>query len=492
MTNRRDFLMGATALAGIAGMRTAQAKGRIPVVPQGPERLRLAVFSDIHVTGRDETQRNWEAGLRKADDWKADGVLVCGDLADWGLAEQLEAVAESWFRVFPAGRRSDGQPVANLLHYGDHDTSGYTYRGCPPCKAAWPDEAEMKKHIIRNLDRKALWERCFGEPWAPIVRKTVKGYDFILAHFTKGEKGNADGDNVPGLAEFLAQQRLDKKRPFFYSQHRIPNPSAGGPYCWGRDDGQTASLFSSKYPNCLVFCGHHHLTVSEEQAIWQGGFTAVAVPSLLYNVTLAGRENSSHTEWDSYFRSPALTMTRQAGWGKTKGGLFVTVYDNAIVLRRWNAHDDATVGPDWVVPLPLLSESPYSHALRAANDSAPTFAKDAAVTCRKAHGKDCQGVERDFYELVFPMALETAMTPRANDYEVSVELLRCDVTLTVASYRVFSPLYGRAAQVDIEPVVCRVPVSAVPKPGFQRVRFAVRPVNSFGRKGAPLYLKVSE
>lgn len=487
MTNRREFLLGSAALAGAMGLRAAGGKPAA-VTPRGPERLRLAVFSDIHVTGRDKTQENWEKGLRKADAFKADGVLVCGDLADWGLEQQLEVVAESWFKVFPDGKRSDGQPVANLLHYGDHDTSGYTYRGCWECAHAWPDEAEMRKHIIRYLDRKAIWERCFKEPWAPIVHKKVKGYDFILSHFTKGEKGNANGDNVPGLKEFLAAQKLDPKKPFFYSQHRVPNPSAGGPWCWGRDDGQTVSLFNSKYPNCFVFCGHQHLTAAEEQAIWQGGFTAVAVPSLLYCCSLEGRENSTHTEWDSYFKSPALTMTKQVGWGNTKGGLFVTVYDNAVVIRRWNAQDDATVGPDWIVPLPLGGEKPYSHAFRAAHDPAPQFPKGAAITWRKGHGKDCQGVEQDFLDVTFPIAVATAETPRANDYEVQVEVLRCDVTNVIATYRVFSPLYGRALSVDVEPVTCSVPLKAIPEPGFQRVRIVARPVNSFGRKGEPISL----
>ena len=97
--------------------------------------------------------------------------------------------------------------------------------------------------------------------------------------------------------------------------------------------------------------------------------------------------------------------------------------------------------------------------------------------------------EQDFYSIEFPMAFETATTPRANDYEVAVELRRCDVTLTVASYRVFSPLYGRASAVDKENVKCLVPCAKVPKPGFQKVRFAVRPLNSFGTKGKPICLE---
>lgn len=480
--NRREFLLGTAALAGAATVKAAAT-----TVPEGPVRLKLGVLSDIHVTGRDATAANWEKALEKLDRWGADGVLVCGDLADYGLDVQLEVVAESWFKVFPDGRRSDGQPVANLIHYGDHDTSGYTYRGCPPCKAAWPDEEEMKRHIIRNLDRKALWERCFKEPWAPIVKKTVKGYDFILSHFTKGEPNNEWGDNVPGLESFFAKADLDPGRPFFYSQHRIPRNTAGGESCWGQDDGKTTKLFS-KMPNCFVFCGHCHLVGSDESAIWQDGFTCVEVPSLLYSVTRAGRENGYGGEWDLYFKEPALTM-RFGDCGWRKAGLLVNVYDNAIVLSRWNYHDDAQIGPEWVVPLPLLKERPYNHAFRAENEPAPQFPAGAKATYRKTRGKDRAGLERDFITVEFPMALETAETPRANDYEVCVELQRADVTNVIETRRVYSPEYGRAASVDVTPVRCDIPLSSVPEPGFQRVRLAVRPVSAFGRKGEPIYVK---
>ena len=483
MTDRRSFLLATAAFAGAASSHGGAAEGG-KTVPQGPARLKLAVLSDIHVTGRDASQRKWESALRKADAWGADGLLVCGDLADWGLDVQLEVVAESWFKVFPNGRRSDGAPIANLIHYGDHDTSGYTYRSHPGCRKEWPDEELMKKHILRWIDRKAAWERCFKEEWAPIVKKTVKGYDFILSHFTKGEPGNGAGDNVPGLEAFLAQAGLDPARPFFYSQHRIPRNTACGPYAWGQDDGKTTRLFSAKYPNCFAFCGHCHMAASEERSIWQGGFTCVQVPSLSYSVTQGGRENG-YTSSDINWRPP-LSMP-PAGCGQRSGGMFVTAYDNAIVIRRWNFHDDAQIGPEWTVPLPLLREKPYAHDFRAEHDPAPEFPANAKVVYRKTHGKNRIGEEQDFITVEFPMALETATAPRANDYEVQVELQRCDITNVVETRRVYSPQYGRASAIDREPVKCNIPLAAIPEPGVQKVRFAVRPVSAFGRKGQALY-----
>ena len=476
--DRRSFLVGSASLAGTMGVRAA-------VLPSpGPVRLRIGVLSDIHVDVEDgEAISRWERALREFDAWKADGVLVCGDLADWGLDCELEWVAKTWFKVFPGNRRSDGAPVANLLHYGDHDTSGYTYRGCPPCAKAWPDEAEMKKRIIPLNDRKAIWERCFREPWAPIVHKKVKGYDFVLSHFTKGEKGNEAGDNVPGLAEFLAAKKFDPARPFFYSQHRVPFFTAGGPFVWGQDDGTVSRLFNAKYPNAIAFCGHAHLTAGEEQSIWQGGFTCIEVPSLNYSVTLGGRENGFSLT-DMPYAKPCPAMPA-APCGVRSQGYFVTVCDRAMVVRRWNFLDGGVVGPDWTVPLGPGRGKPYARDVRREREAAPEFAEGAKITFGKACGKDRMGNEHDFVTVGFPIAEATATTPRANDYEVRLNVLRGDVALTVSTRRVFSPGYGRALSVDKGPVVCNFPVEDIPG-GGQRIGFEVRPVNSFGRFGTPI------
>lgn len=478
MTDRRSFLLGSAAFAG-----TAAAGGGLPK-SLGPIRMRLGVLSDIHVDVKDGVAiAKWEKALRAFDEWKADGVLVCGDLADWGLDCQLEWVAKTWFKVFPGNRRSDGAPMANLLHYGDHDTSGSTYRECPPCAKAWPDVGMMKKHLIPLNDRKAIWERCFKEPWASIVHKKVKGYDFILSHFTKGEKGNESGDSVPGLEAFLAATKLDSDRPFFYSQHRVPFFTAGGGFVWGQDDGTVSELLNGKYPNAIAFCGHAHLTASEELSIWQGGFTCVEVPSLNYSVTLGGRENG-YALTDMPYAKPYPAMP-PAKCDVRSQGFFVTVYDSVAVIRRWNFLDDGPVGPDWTVPLGPHREKPYVRAVRREREAAPEFAEGAKIVFGKAHGKDRGGIEHDFVTVSFPIAEATATTPRANDYEVRLNVQRDYVDLTVSTRRVYSPGYGRALAVDKGPVVCNFPVADIPD-GGQRLCFEVRPVNSFGRCGRPL------
>jgi hypothetical protein len=470
-------MLGATAVAqGVPLLKGSADPGRL--------RLKFGALSDIHITYK-EGREVWERALRAYNEWKADGVLVCGDLTDWGVSPQLEWMAESWFKIFPGGKRSDGTKIANLLHYGDHDTSGYLYRHVPPCVKVYPTDEDMKKVVITLNDRKAIWERCFKEEWRPIEHKVVNGYDFVLSHFTKGEPTNRAGNNVPGLEDFLAKLDLDPNRPFFYSQHRIPRNSAGGEWIWGQDDGtSTSNVFRAKYPNCVSFCGHCHLNCAEEKAIWQDGFTCVQVPSLSYSVTLAGRDNGSSLD-DRPPKKPYLTMPDYSA-GLCRQGYFVSVYEREIVIRRWSFTDMAPVGPDWRIALPIVGSRQFSHQVRAENDPAPVFSPEAKVSVlREFKGKDRSGAERDMVELAFPTAEATSRSLRANDYEVQVELRRADVISVVATHRVYATDYGRGEKAYRPSVCCYVPKDEIPMDD-QLVRFVVRPVNAFGRKGQPI------
>ena len=93
MVDRRSFMQGAMAF-GAAGTLPAEGK----TAPKGALKLKLGVLSDIHITPRNNVSR-WEQALRAFDKWGADGVLVCGDLADYGTAPELKHVADTWFKV---------------------------------------------------------------------------------------------------------------------------------------------------------------------------------------------------------------------------------------------------------------------------------------------------------------------------------------------------------------------------------------------------------
>ena len=375
--------------------------------------------------------------------------------------------------------------MANLLHYGDHDCCGYFYRGHPGCVKTYPDIEEMKKVSIRWTDRKAIWEKAFKEEWAPIVHKRVKGYDFVLSHFTCGEKNNEWGNFVPGLEEFFAKlaPKLEKGKPFFYSQHRIPRMTVGGEFLYGQDDGKTTKLFS-KFPDLCVFCGHKHLACTDEQAIWQGAFTCVAVPSLRYCGTQGGRDNGLDDldKWqEPDWRMPLFPL------GHTKQGMFLEIYDDAMVISRYDYLSGLSLGPKWVVPLPLSGgDHPFDYARRAAAEKAPAFPDGAKLAVKRLKKKERDKKEYDVYEVSVPPALSKGASLRANDYEFQVSTVCRGIERVVATKRVYSRGYMFPEKMDKDPVVCDFDAAALDPSAYIPFRFTARPVGAFGTKGSAL------
>ena len=121
---RKEFLAASAAFAA-GGSRFAETATR-PL-------MRLGMIADVHL----ETGENgkglqnclcYEPALRYFDERKADGVLVAGDITDFGTAAALRQIAAIWFKVFPGNRRSDGRPIVPLFIYGDHDMGGYMHK----------------------------------------------------------------------------------------------------------------------------------------------------------------------------------------------------------------------------------------------------------------------------------------------------------------------------------------------------------------------------
>ena len=485
MIGRRVFLGATGAFATVAG-RAARGDARPPEAARdiGEEKMRFGVLSDIHIT-TSKQQPYFEKALRQLDAWNVDGVLACGDLADYGLEQQLQLVSDSWFKVFPGGKGSDGRTVVNLMHYGDPDMS-QSYWDLEEARKAWPSAEARKNGIIFDGDRKAIWERCFKEPWAPIQIKTVKGFDFILSHFTRGEPTNKYGHNTPGLEEFFAARKFDPAKPFFYSQHRVPRGTVLGPTAPNLDEGKSTALFS-KYPNLVAFCGHCHTSGSYEKSIWQGTFTCVQVPSLRYCCTMCGRENG-YTTVDRPPIPPYQMMPQHRESGRTHQGMLCIVGTKGLLLRRWDFEEGKLLGPDWVLPFSCFSlrpeEKPYNYERRAKALRPVEFAAGAEKKFKVGFtkGTDRGGNKHDFFTVSIPPAVKGL--ERADDYEVSAELKKGDVERCLVAKRVYSSRYMYGVESETVPVSCNFAAEEIP-PGWL-IRFVARPVTAFGVKGDPI------
>lgn len=482
---RRGFLGSALAVSatGAFAMPPGEAASRLGL---GEVRLRFGVLSDIHVTSPKQLPKI-ERALRRFDDWKADAVLCCGDIADFGLKQQLNLMGGLWKKVFPGGKGADGREVVNLFHYGDHDMA-VNYADNHPAPELWPDAAERQAGLIFNGDRGQIWKDAFGaeEPWAPIVLRKVKGYPFVLSHFTRGEEGNRYGNNVPGLDTFMADHArdFDPKKPLFYSQHRIPRDTACGREVYGQDDGTVGGTLS-RFPNAIAFCGHCHMNAANERSIWQGGFTCIQVPGHRYCTTESGRENG-YAQADKRRTGPAQTM-RGVPCHSAGQALFCRVYDTALVVERVEISGKAVnhMGDDWVVPFASFTlpaaERPFAHGRRFREMPVPVFGSGAAVKAEIVKGTDRKGNEDEFVELTFPAAAKCAGHPRANDYDVALEAKENDGVREVLRKRFYPNLYHYGDASDSKEIVGRIRRSDVPKTGQHR--FVVRPVNGMGRMG---------
>ena len=464
---RKAFLLGSVAVAAARPLRTFAADGFGGGVPK----LRFGVVSDVHV--RAATGAYGTEYLVKAFSWYrdqgVDGVVIAGDMADTGRISQLQLVADAWEKVFPCDKAPDGRHVEKLFIYGNHDIEGFQYNG----------EQRDKPENMIVTDRKAAWERVFKEPYAPIWKKTVKGYTFIGAHRDKWW-------GVPPLESYLPKHaaELRGERPFFYIQHPHPLDTCHGHWAWGHDNG-IATRALSAFPNAIAFSGHSHHPLVDERSIWQGAFTSIGTGALRDIGPMGGRENSGPAAAAELRQMPSVDEM------KGKEGLLVSVYGNRVVISRRDFVSDDALGPDWIVPLPAAKAKPYDFATRAARATAPQFPADAKVTVSgPVDGKNRLGRASRQLAVAFPAALRDAEHPRAYDYEVVAEVEECDFRRVACTKRVYSSTYFLAPKCEAPTVRCVFALNelnARKAPFYEpSVRFAVRAAESFGKASAPI------
>ena len=444
--SRRSFLGGALSFGAFAGSRAF-------AVPAGffspsHAKLVLGVVSDIHVdTGRGDFRKfgdtaQFEKTLRWFDAQGVDGVVVAGDMADNGMVNQLECVGEAWFRVFPEGRSTlDGREIAQLFVYGNHDCEGYAY-----------DKFDVRYFDKESFDAGKIcrdpadaWERVFHEDYAPIWLKEVKGYQFVGAHWKFGKDS---WDGIPAVEDWFRENadRIDRRKPFFFIQHCHPQGTVYGDEAWAPDKGYSTRALSA-FPNAVAFSGHSHESLTDERSIWQGAFTSIATSSLRYG----GRV-------DRYAQ---------------RQGLLVSVYDERIVVARRDFLRDASLGEDWVIPLPAAIAKPYSFKGRRERAFPPQFAPGARVEVVR---------EKDGWLLTIPAA--NAGSTRAFRYEIATAL--ADDAKNPVLFRTYDAKYNLPRSEATVPTKYFVKDASLPKGADGRPlapTFTVTPLDCFDNRG---------
>ena len=453
-TARREFLLGAMATVGLSGCAGFSRLGEEP-------RLTFGVVSDLHVTTPKSTVRFREA-LRYFRARRADAVMVPGDLSDWGLKSGLRYVADVWREEML------GTECVPLLCTGNHDYDGW-----------WYGDMTLDMHLqgysedegLNRDNMKAVWESTFGEPFAAVRRRTVKGYDFVSAEWQDSD-GKEREDEAAQWIRSHAQELAVKGRPFFFFRHDV----IPGTVASSEDRPSVLRDALSSVPNCIAFSGHTHWPLTDERSVWQGGFTAISIPSLSYVGLPAGYDNGDGRR-DGKSEAGLRMLPVRENYEQPQG-YFVSVYDDRIIIERHDFGEGEDIAEPWEVD--FENRQAYRFDEHARRTPVPQFAEGAQVCMRVVNGSTRNDRWTIFMRLEFSAAKAT--DGRAFDYEVRVE---DESGRMVAMKRFLTPTFHRAPWRDADGIAYDFDGWALPESG--PVRFAVYPRNCFGSCGKPIY-----
>ena len=499
----RRFFIGGLASAFALGPRRIFAAPPGSFVGGAPA-LSFGVLSDVHmafkkggkVLGENYDTRTIVKAFKWFRDNGADAVVIAGDMAHWGLAGELQAVADAWFGVFPNDTAPDGRHVERVFVFGNHDWSGIGR-----ARHIIADEALCREQLLQADPRK-WWRRIFHEEWSPIFEKTVKGYHFECAHWCNGWCNGKSEKFLKGdLQAHYAKcgKSLDPSLPFFHVQHPHPRGTVHGASVWGQDDGVTPKVLSA-YPNAVTFSGHSHTSLTDEKSIWQGAFTAVGCGSLR-DVSLniatgvaqppGGSENAKTPSGANFDECNSVKTMAVPDRMNCRQGQLVRVYADRVVFTRREFVAGMPLGDDLVMPLPAAEKRPFEFEARAAKARAPEFPQGAKLLLKRSTattrgGKKSRKGKVDVWALSIPAA-NAVRTARAVRYDITVsaagEAPRA-FSMIVEGAR-FSAKDPRANASETFTVACdRVPAGDA--------TFSVRAVSCWGRTSRPISVSTAK
>ena len=278
----------------------------------------------------------------------------------------------------------------------------------------------------------------------------------------------------------FATRHSDELRPdslFFYAQHRHPQRTVFGDFINNQDGGVSTETLAT-FPKAVAFSCGGYGPLTDERAIWHGGFTSVATSSFRRAALPGGRENTVAEGVQKTYRDDRQMPNLNDSPIRNRHGLVVSVFTDRIVFARVALKSGERLGADWT--LPFDDPGALSFARRMEVLPVPAFGKGAKASVSFGRGKTLKGVETDQVRVSFPKAGPV----RAYEYEVTVKCLRGGVEGIVSQKRVFSRGIVLPPEAEPKEVTCVFACDEL----YQDVPllFEVRPMDSFGRKGGPI------
>lgn len=286
--------------------------------------FKVGLVTDTHVTPDKSSCRLVKASAELFRDDGVDMIINCGDIADYYYEVGYKHYRDTINEVY-AGKKKP----AEIFVYANHDRLNRTKEDM------FKVFLDVKKHL-----------QIPNDPYDEI---NFKGYNFVV---------------VPQYMDFKRFDAMIAKackaspgKPVFVIDHVTP---------YGTSIPNNGEIrrrrILNKYPQVVHISGHYHSTLSNEQLIWQGEFTALNCGCLQrWTGNLVGN-------------SPPMFPTDMV--------MIMDVYKDKLVFRRFFSTTKKEYKPDnrWCVPLPFDPKTaPYTEARRYAASRAPKFAASAKV-----------------------------------------------------------------------------------------------------------------
>ena len=383
--------------------------------------FRAGLITDTHWTENPKSFARTEAALRIMKREKVDMICHLGDIAD---RHYTSAYRYYRTRLFPAVFPEN--PPRELFVYANHDALRRDGAG-------GANRTDIPGFFV-------AMRRDLGISHAPDDRVVFKNYPFLIFQQFVSE------ETMEKLLEETAREFPEG--PIFVLDH-VPAPKTA--------DGANNKrrVIYAKYPRVVHLHGHVHMSLRDENSIWQGTHTEVGAGCLQnWRGALIGTSPASKDCFEF---------------------LIMDVYRDKLVFRRFSTEEGKEFKDPWVVPLPFdPATAPYAPERRAAATPAPGFSPGAKLELK---------TNRPFSAL-FVTWPEAAQGGEVHKYYVRIAVKEADGTFREFTRRDgYSEFY--LAENQRKGKLRQRISNGYFEPG-RTYRVAVTPVGFFGREGAPL------
>lgn len=396
--------------------------------------LKIAVMSDVqgYPYPEDAGMRNLERALDVLAPFKPDVVASVGDINDGGC--DVDAV-----RYFKSRCDARLGAIPHVACLGNHEICFIP---------------ESERAVRTSARCQADFNAVFGFAPGKVVRRTVRGYDFIALSF--GSERGYSADEIASLKVALDEAvTRDATKPVFVLTHYHPYDTVNSSGSRAYDGGLRALL--NGYPQVVNLSGDTHNPLQDPRSIWQGEFTTVETSTLCYgcidNDPPAANQISSLLPYGH----------------ESVGCLLVEVYEKRMVVRRFSVRDRREIEPEnpWSFALPYDPARPkYDFASRKAATPAPEFAGDPEPTI--------------WYDYGYVYLMFEAVLDKSSVFGYRIELT--EEGGETRSYFQVSDYYRNAGN-RAPRVVFKCPPHALV--GGRAYRCKIFPVGFFGKEGKP-------